>query len=196
MLSVKALVQSIALLFVILDPIGNAPVFYSLTADIEDWKRSRVVRISVAVAALILLCFLVLGELLLSLFNVGLDDLKIAGGIVLFIMAVQGILGKLEAEKISAEEVAVVPIATPLLAGPGAITTIMYLSRALGYVYALISLVVNVALSYVVLSRSSSLFRLLGRNGSLALSRIMAMLLAAIAVSMIKDGLLDVISSL
>lgn len=192
---VYLLMQSILILFVILDSIGNAPIFYSLTAFLDLKERRNVISLSVIVATLILFIFALVGTYVLSFFNITVDDFRIAGGIILFIFAIQGILGKVEAEYVEREAVAIVPMATPLLAGPGAITTVIYLSQVYGVQYSITSIFANALISYILLINGEKLLSTLGKNGTIALSRIMAIILAAIAISMIRNGILNILNT-
>ena len=194
-IDVYAFLQTTLILFVILDPLGNAPIFYSLTIMLSEKDRRSIIRMSVIVATLILLIFSIGGVLILSFFNITVDDFRIAGGTILFIIAVKGILGRVEAESVERESVAVVPMATPLLAGPGSITTVIYIAQAYGIHYSIISIIINTALAYFLLVNGDKLLAILGRNGSVALARIMAMILAAIAVSMVREGIIHIVGS-
>ena len=191
-----AFLQTILILFVILDPLGNAPIFYSLTIMLSEKERRSIIRMSVIVATLILLTFSVGGAIILNFFNITVDDFRIAGGTILFIIAVKGILGKVEAESVEREAVAIVPMATPLLAGPGSITTVIYIAQAYGIHYSILSIIINTIVAYLLLVNGDRLLAILGRNGSIALARIMAMILAAIAVSMIREGIMHTVEEL
>jgi len=184
------------MLFIILDPLGNAPIFYFLTMMLSEKDRRSIIRLSVIVATLILLIFSTGGVLILNFFNITVDDFRIAGGTILFIIAVKGILGRVEAETVERETIAVVPMATPLLAGPGSITTVIYVAQAYGIHYSIISIIINATLAYFLLINGDRLLAILGRNGSIALARIMAMILAAIAVSMVREGITHIAESI
>ena len=184
--------QSSLILFVILDPLGNAPIFYSLTMMLSEKDRRSIIKMSVIVATIILLIFSLGGPLILQFFSITVDDFRIAGGTILFIIAVKGILGRVEAESVEREAVAIVPMATPLLAGPGSITTVIYIAQAFGIHYSVLSIIINSIIAYILLVNGDKLLAILGKNGSIALARIMAMVLAAIAVSMIREGVVHI----
>lgn len=193
-------IQAILLLFIAVDPIGNAPLFYGITAELESARRQAIVKKSIIVATLILLLFAVAGDALLYYFGLMLADFRIAGGIILFIYGIAGIFGRTEAETIGrseeAESLAIVPLATPLLAGPAAIATVLYLKALYGLTITLLSIAVNSAVTFTMLYHSQKLMELLGRNGAIALSKIMSILLAAIAVAMIRSGIYEVVKGL
>ena len=136
------------------------------------------------------------GKLILDFFHISVDDFRIAGGLILLIVAIEGLLGRVEAMKIKPEQLTVVPLATPLLAGPGSISIVMYLMEG-GYGVAptMVSIVANVALAWAILTYSDKVFRVLGKNGSLVFARIMSFILAALAVAMIREGILGVMAA-
>ncbi len=183
------LIKGILMLFIVLDAPGNAPLFYFFTKDLEPWRRIRTIRKSIVIATIILLFFAFAGDYVLSYFDITVNDFRIAGGIILFIYAVLGLLGHTEAETVKGEEIAVVPLAMPLLAGPGSITVVIYLKYWAGLPVALISILVNVVIAWVLLENGGRLLELLGKQGSMALSKIFAILLAAYAVAMIREGI-------
>jgi multiple antibiotic resistance protein len=193
-------IQAILLLFIAVDPIGNAPLFYGITVELEAATRRSIVRKSIIVATIILVVFAVAGDLLLYYFGLMLADFRIAGGIILLIYGIAGIFGRTEAETIGrpeeVEAIAIVPLATPLLAGPAAIATVLYLKAAYGLAISLLSIAINSLVTFAMLYHSQKLMELLGRNGAIALSKIMSILLAAIAIAMIRQGVYEVIEKL
>ncbi len=188
--------ESILLLFVVFDSIGNAPLFLALTKDFEPAKRRRIMNQSIAVACLLLVFFTIAGEHLLIVLGVTLDDFRIAGGILLLILAIEGLLGREEAHFIRSEQIAIVPLATPLLAGPGSICTVLYLASAYGYLPTLISIFVNAMIAWLIFRYVEFLVKVLGHNFIVALSRIMAFILAVLSISMIRRGLAGLLRSL
>ncbi len=196
MIDWRALWDSFIMLFVVFDAVGNVPIFYSLTSHL-DWRaRREIFTKSVIVAGFLLLFFMFFGSFFLSYYGVTLDDFRIAGGLLLFIIAVKGALGKVEAETLRSEDIAVVPMATPLLAGPGSIYVVMYLYSVYGFTSTLVSILLNMGIAILVLRYSDKLLTKLGKNLILVLSRIMSLLLAVIAVTMVREGLQGIIASL
>lgn len=184
------------MLFVVFDAVGNVPIFYSLTEGLDIKERRKTIQNSVIIAGGILLFFALGGELLLNFFHVSIDDFRIAGGAILFIIAVEGLLGRVEAMKIKPEHLAVVPLATPLLAGPGSISLVIYLVNAgYGLGPTIASIVANVIIAWIMLTYCDVVSRVLGKNGSLVLSRIMALIIAAIAIAMIREGVMNILTS-
>ncbi|MBC7127937.1 MAG: MarC family protein [Candidatus Methanosuratus sp.] len=182
--------QGFLTLFIIFDPIGNVPLFHAFTSSFEAQKKAKILNDSVKVAFAILVVFAVIGAYILDFFRISMDDFKIAGGVLLFIMSIEGLLGKEEGRWMNREDVAIVPLATPLMAGPGSIYTVMYLMQPPnGPLVALFAIVANVILQWALLRSSNTLMKVLGRAGSTIISRIMAFILSAIAIGMIRSGL-------
>ena len=144
-----------------------------------------------------LVAFMAFGRLLFDAINVSVDDFKVAAGIVLFILSVELVLGRLEPGmmKVEAEDVAIVPLATPLLAGPGSISTVMYLVEVIGPIETLASVGLNVALTYLIFRSSERIFGVLGRNGSRAVTRIIGLIIAAMAIAIIREGLQGILAA-
>lgn len=185
--------QGFLTLFIIFDPIGNVPLFHAFTSSFEAQKKAKILNDSVKVAFAILVVFAVIGAYILDFFRISMDDFKIAGGVLLFIMSIEGLLGKEEGRWMNREDVAIVPLATPLMAGPGSIYTVMYLMQPPnGPLVALFAITANVILQWALLRSSNTLMKVLGRAGSTIISRIMAFILSAIAIGMIRSGLVGV----
>ncbi|HIQ23669.1 MAG TPA: MarC family protein [Pyrodictium delaneyi] len=199
-LNADQLIRSLIILFIAIDPLGNAPLFYGLTATLSNEKRRAIVRQSCKIATLILVAFALGGDVLLSYFGLSVADFRISGGIILLIYGVAGILGWTEASMIKhpeeAETIAVVPLATPLLAGPAAIATVLYIKAVYGINYAIAAISVNTLITFAMLNNSQKLMDMLGKNGAIALSKIMSILLAAIAIAMIREGIVEVVKDM
>lgn len=188
---IQLYIQAFITLFVIFDPIGNIPLFHSFTKKFDYAKKKRIINQSVLIALLILVFFAIGGIYILSIFNISINDFRIAGGILLFILSIEGLLGREEARWIDSEDVAVVPLATPLMAGPGSIYTVIYLMQSpYGPTFAFVAMGGNVLVQWLLLVYSDKVLRLIGKTGSTIISRIMAFILSAIAIGMIRVGLI------
>jgi multiple antibiotic resistance protein len=187
----QAVGETFVTLFVIMDPLGNIPYFVSLTADAAAARR-RVLAVQAAVAAgALVVGFALFGRLILDYLHISLASLSIAGGLLLLLVALQSFRG----ESLPAEEatnVALVPLATPLLAGPGAIAAVMLLAARysdpgarLGLIIGIGAVVVTIALSFVLAAQVSRVLRPAAIN---FLNRVLALLLSAIAVQIIVDA--------
>lgn len=184
------------MLFIILDPIGNAPIFHSLTINMDKNQRTSIIKKSVFIATILLLIIGIIGEAFFKFFGISLNDFRIAGGVILFIYGVQGILGKTEAQEISGDSsLAIIPLATPLLAGPGAIATVIYIKYRWGTATMVGSILIDSLVTLSILLLGEKLFKYLGKDGSLLLVKLFSMLLAAIAVNMIGQGIIGYLES-
>jgi multiple antibiotic resistance protein len=188
--------SSFALLFAIFDPIGSVPIYMAVTKPFPE-ERARIVRQSVVVATAILYVFAYLGWVIFDLLGITLDDFRIAGGIVLFMVAIEHLGGRAKPESEDASEVAVFPLATPLLAGPGAISTVVILANPpYGPLMTFLVITGNALVAYAILAKSDWVQRILGENGSRALSRITALLIAALAISFVREGIVNIVGSI
>lgn len=185
------LARGIISLFLIVDPLGNIPIFIGLTRELGEEDRWRAFKTAVITGFSLLLVFSVAGRWVLELFNITLESFKVAGGALLLVLAFQ-LLTKNELEEPgSPEESGVVPLGIPLLAGPGAITTTIVSLETIGTPLTIVSVIVVAALTWIILKFINPIYRFLGRTGSLIISKIMAMLIAAIAVQYILEGITE-----
>ena len=175
-------------LFVAMDPFGILPIYMSVTVDLADREKTKVIKHSTAAALIICLAFVAVGEAIFSILGITVDDFKIAGGLLLLVFAIIELVGQKQDYK-KAHDVGIVPIGVPLLVGPAVLTTLIVLVDHYGIIPTLISLVLNLILTYAVFSGARPILKLIGKNGVIAISKIVALLLAAIAVMMIRIGL-------
>ena len=192
---VAALVKSVIALFIITDSPGNLPFFIGLTEDQTKEERRKIFALSILTGFFMLIFFIFAGTLILDLFNVTLDDFKIAGGILLLYIAIELMLrGKFNVEH--KEDVGVVPLGIPLLVGPGAITTALVLLKLYGYQVVLTAILICFFLIFLVLYFAENIYSFLGKNGTLIITKIAAIIIAAIAVQFIRQGIVDLIKSM
>ncbi len=191
------ILKSIVMLFIVLDPIGTTPYYQAFTARLSGGERARVLRLTIVVAALMLLAFAIIGDAIFRLLNITLADFKVAAGLLLLIaslaLLLEAPLGFLRGEP---ERMAIVPLATPLLAGPAAISVTLLIKYTAGSHVAVIAITVNMMLTYMILALSDSIVRLLGRQGLLILDKFMSLLMAALAVSLIRQGVEEALTLL
>ncbi len=183
--------QAFIPLFVAIDPIGLAAVFLGLGQSMPANQRQTIANQAVWTGGLVALGFLFLGQSVFSALGISVSDFQVAGGLILFILAAKDLIQSTgEPERLS-EDFGVVPLGMPLIAGPASITTLLVLaqSRAIGLVVTLVALAANLVIVVLALHYSAWLGRKIGPTGLRAISKIIAMLLAAIAVSMIRQGL-------
>ena len=184
------IVRSTIALFVVIDPIGSVPVFIALTQKMERTERVSVTKIAIITAAGLLFVFAVAGTQILSIFSITISSFMVAGGILLFIVAIELLThGEWRFAGAGAQgESGVVPLAFPLLAGPGAITAVMISFQTAGLIVTALSILIVIGITYVVLRYVDRIYRVLGRRGSIIVTRVFAVLVAAIAVQFIVDG--------
>ncbi|HLE64965.1 MAG TPA: MarC family protein [Candidatus Bathyarchaeia archaeon] len=176
-------------LFIIVDPIGLVPVFSALTKDLPRPEKKRMFRNIVYTGSALLLLFALAGQQLLLLFGISLQSFMIAGGMLLLLLSVEILLRGERVQKTPGEDAGIVPIAFPLLVGPGAITTTMISIQSYGLEVAIPSILIVMFLTWVVLRLTDGINRLLGRTGSAVVARVMAVFIAAIAIQFIIEGI-------
>jgi multiple antibiotic resistance protein len=181
-------------LTVIIDPLGNVPVFLALTGGHERKQRVRAAYVATVVAASVILSFALFGELLLDYLNVSLESLMVAGGLLLFIVALEMLRGETGSLAGHSEaNVAFVPLGTPLLAGPGAIVATMVLMRqhadAGGWTGVILGVLAALATNLLALRFASWFGRALRPSAIAFLTRIMGLLLTAIAVQLVVTAI-------
>jgi len=182
------LLKSAISLFIVMDPIGLVPLIVSLTSNLSREHSKKVVRSTIYTAASLLLAFALAGHQILQLFGVSIESFSIAGGLLLLLLSFELLLKGWEL-KGNAIEVGAVPLAFPLLVGPGAITTTIITLERYGIAVALLSVGIAIMLTLIVFNFMHMLNRLLGQLGSLIVSRVMAILIAAIAIEFIISGI-------
>src|SRR5208283_5012578 len=176
-------------LFIIVDPFGNIPIFVGLTEKIPDAQEKKVYNTAILVGMALLLVFAFTGQEILTLFGLSIYSFEVAGGILLLIIAIRILItGSMHENVESPESLGAVPIAIPLLVGPGAITTTIFDLQAYGIVIAILAVLIVLSLTWVILRHINGIYRFLGKTGSLVIARVMALLIAAIAVQYILTG--------
>lgn len=197
-LDVQLLISVFVTLFVIMDPPGTVPIFLALTQPMSRTQRNRAARQAIAVAFGVIVGFALFGRALLSYLHVSLPALQAAGGLLLLVIAMELLTGKYEDPQPSSDgsvNVAMVPLGTPLLAGPGAIVATMVFVQqtdgtAADWLAVLLAVIgVHICL-YLAMRFAGLIHRVLGESGTTLVSRIAGLLLAAIAVQMLADAVL------
>jgi multiple antibiotic resistance protein len=190
MLGFEELIYATTLLFFIFDPFATVPMFITLTRDQDQKEQMASANKAVLVAGLLFVIFALIGTELLALFSITVDAFRIAGGIVLLLMAME-IIFSLQLSKKEETSVAWVIIATPLLSGPGVITTAILLVHLYGHFTVLIAGVISLAITWGIMRNSLLISQKVGNNAIDVFSKIIGMLLAAIAVEFIMRGSVD-----
>ncbi len=194
---------AMASIFAIVDPLGVVPFFSALTEDMSPSQKQEIVSKACLTATITLGVFAVFGQWIFAGFGFTIPAFKIAGGILLFGVAFEMLHGERSRsrltpqereETLDRDEVAIVPLGIPLLAGPGAITTVMiYMTASVAdpadklFIFA--GILLSVLSAFALLHNADRIFRKFGRTGTRAIGRIMGLLLAAIAVQFLIDGI-------
>jgi multiple antibiotic resistance protein len=183
------IVTSVIALFVVIDPIGNIPVFIALTRKLEKEEHKAVSKTAILTAGILLLIFGVAGSQILQIFGITIFSFMIAGGTLLFIIAIELLTyGEWRFIGNVKEEAGVVPLAFPLLAGPGAITAVIISYQTSGFVITVLSIIIVLAITYLILRMVNPIYKVLGNRGAMIVSRVFAVIIAAIAVQYIVEG--------
>ena len=197
--------------FAIVDPVGTLPFFVALTEGLPPEDRQIVLRRSVFVLGAVLALFALLGRFLFAVFGFTLGAFEIAGGILLFLVAFDMLQGEVTRTKFNPldreeavqrrDEIAVVPLGIPLLAGPGAISTVMiYEGSASGnpwlIVATFVAILITAGATFVVFRLGQPILRRLGRTGVMAMTRVLGLILAALGVQFVLDGVASVLPHL
>jgi len=182
-------VQAFIPMFVAIDPIGLAAIFLGLGQGVPQQQRQLIARQATLTGGGVALVFLFLGANIFKAVGISVSDFQIAGGLILFILAARDLIHSAAVPKKLPHDFGVVPLGMPLIAGPALITTLLLVAQAHGLAIALTALGANLVLVVLAFTYSEKLGRIIGATGMRAISKIIAMLLAAIAVSMIRKGL-------
>ena len=189
----NVLTSTIQLLAVV-EPFGIIPILINLTKKMEKETSKALSKTAAVTSAILLMIFAIAGTQILSTFGITVNSFMVAGGALLFIVSLEimrhGELRNIENEL---QGSGVVPIAFPLIAGPGAITSVIISQQKDGPIVTLLSIIIVIGITYIVLRSINSIYRILGNRGSEIISRIFAVILAAIAIQYIVEGLRNII---
>jgi multiple antibiotic resistance protein len=199
--TVSFFVKSFVSLFVIVNAIGNAPVFLTLLQKYEEGEKRTIIKKAIMVAGAALLVVTVTGNIFFRLLGIELYSFRIAGGILLAIVSIEMLYGRKTQTQSSADEeryyaekdeISIIPLAIPLLTGPGTLTTGIVLFGTAGTLVNRVILVLTIALvfviSYIILVRSGTILRYLGKTGATVAVRIMGLMLLSVAVQFLVGG--------
>jgi multiple antibiotic resistance protein len=200
----SAFFVALAGVFMVVDPIGVVPIFLGMTVNDTPAKMRDIALRACIVGGSLLLFFAIFGGVIFKIFGVSLSGFRVAGGIVLLITALDMLRARSsptrtspaeEEESLHKEDVAIVPLAMPLLGGPGAIAAVMVLmsrgSGAAGVASVVLAIVITFVVTYFLLRGATLVQRVLGKSGVAILERVMGLILAAIAVQFIAEGARD-----
>jgi len=176
-------------LFVAVDAIGLLPLFVSLTAGMKPPKKDRIIFQSMVTASGLAVGFIFIGKAVFHVLGITIGDFMIAGGTILFGIAITDLVTSGQRRRAPTDELGVVPLGTPMLVGPAVLTTCLVIIPEYGIIATLVSMLLNIALAGLLLKLSSRVVAVLGEAGTKALSKVVSLLLAAIAVMLVRKGL-------
>ncbi|MHB1687612.1 MAG: MarC family protein [Ignavibacteriaceae bacterium] len=181
-------------LFVAIDIIGTVPIFLGYTHSIAEHQRRKLILEALVTAFIVANLFLISGDLILTFLGITIDDFRIAGGIILLILSITDILSSSESRRNPNTDIGIVPLGVPLIMGPAALTTIIILVNNYGYLPTILSMALNLIIVGIILFNARWLIKLIGDGGAKAYAKLSSLFLAAIAVMMIRVGVLHIIS--
>ena len=182
-------------IFVAVDAIGNIPVFLSLVEGKSERAKHKIIVDSATTATVVAILFMFVGKWVLNLLGITIQDFQIAGGALLFIIAAKLLLpGAYKTAIVNGHEkdIGVFPLGTPLITGPAVLTATLIMLDSFGIIPTFISLIMNMLIVWVTLAKAEAIMKFMGTSGTRAFAKIMYIMLAAIAVMMIRRGITGV----
>ena len=178
-------------LFIAIDVVGILPIFMSLVDGIEKPQKTKIINQSVITALSVSIGFLAIGKFVFSVLGIEIYDFKMAGGLLLLVFAINDLLFSEKGKRTVTQSMGFVPLGIPLVVGPAVLTSIIVTADTYGYIPTITSLAVNLVIVWIVFLKSNFIYRLMGEGGSKAFAKVASLLLAAIAVMMIRRGFMD-----
>ncbi len=191
------LVKAFIAVFVIADALGNAPLFLVLTKGMELEQRNKVVDKASVVATLVLLAFAFAGQVILDYLHISIGSLEVAGGLLLLLIALQMLNGEIDTPIVEQErDVAITPLAFPLLAGPGTLTTVMLLMSQSpeARLSVVVGIVAAMVVTWFIVRQASRIDKFIGAEGAVIVTQLLGFLLAALAVEIGSAGIKELFS--
>jgi multiple antibiotic resistance protein len=192
---IKDFLLALIPIFVAMDAIGVLPFFLSFTEGMKVPERKRVLRASILTGFVVSLGFLAVGKIVFTVIGITIPDFKVAGGTILLIIAIRDLLFHEKNRRMDEKTVGIVPLGVPLIVGPAVLTTTIISVDTYGYMPTIISLIVNLVFAWLVFSRAAIVIRVLGEGGAKGVGKVISLLLAAIAVMMIRMGIIDMLKA-
>jgi len=182
-------------LFVAIDPIGVIPFYLAITGGLDPERRRSVLLQAMATAFGVGAGFVFLGQAIFGYLDITTSDFRVAGGAILLVLSIYDLLFASESRKPEGENVGVVPLGIPLIVGPAVLTTLVLQADANGRFPALLAFIANLAIVLAVFLLARRINKIIGDGGAAAVGKIATLLLAAIAVMMIRRGILEIIAA-
>jgi len=180
-------------LFVAVDAIGVLPMFVNLTEGLPGDQTRRITTQSVVVAAIVGLAFLAIGQAVLALLGITVADFMVAGGSLLFVLSVRDLMSMEKVQRaVDTESLGAVPLGVPLIVGPAVLATTLLLTNEHGPALTALALMANIAIAGAMFLLAETIVGFLGRTGAKTVSKLASLLLAAIAVMMVRRGIVGI----
>ncbi len=188
----SVLIQTFLAVFVLADPLGNAPIVVVLTKGMDFEKKNEVVDRATLVATLVLLGFAFAGESVLGYLHISIASLQVAGGLLLLLVALDMLQGELDTYAVDQErDVAITPLALPLLAGPGTLTTVTLLmaDQPEARLSVVVGIVAAMLVTWIIVRQAGRIEKLIGQTGAIIAAKLLGFILAALAVEIGSEGI-------
>lgn len=190
---IKNLLLAFIPVFVAVDALGVLPIFISFTQGLKKKEKTKIIFQSMLTAICLAVGFIFLGKAIFRLLDITISDFMIAGGAILFSISIIDIVTSGKKRRTPIKEFGFVPLGTPLIVGPAVLTTSFIIIDVYGLFPTLLSVVINVLLAGAIFYFSHALIRIIGESGTKAISKVTSLLLAAIAVMMMRKAILHIL---
>ena len=180
-------------IFVAIDVLGILPLFIGMTRELDSTRKKKLIRDATFTAGALALIFTITGKFIFQFLGITENDFRIGGGIILLVLSITDLLFSSDTQRTPVKELGIVPIGIPLIMGPAALTSVMIITDQFGYFLTILSLILNLIIVLIVLRNSDLLLKYLGNGGSRAVAKIASLFMTAIAVMMIRVGIMNIL---
>jgi len=179
-------------IFVAVDALGVLPLFISFTEPVKRTSRLKIIRDSVITAAAVAIIFIFVGKSAFRFLGITVYDFMVAGGVLLFILAINDLLRSEKATRAPDQSLGVVPLGMPLIVGPAVLTTSLIMLDTYGLAPTLAAVILNILIAGLIFASADFIMKIMGKGGTKAVSKVASLVLAAIAVMMIRKGIVHI----
>jgi multiple antibiotic resistance protein len=190
---IKNILLAFIPIFVAVDAVGVIPLFLFFTGNVTKKEKQKIILQSMLTAMILAIGFIFLGKGIFNFLGIEMGDFMLAGGAVLFCIAILDIISPEKKRRAPSKDFGAVPLGTPLIAGPAVLTTSLIIIGEYGLFASLISIIVNILLAGLIFSLSHLLIKVLGETGAKAMSKVTSLFLAAIAVMLMRKGIIQLL---
>lgn len=192
MITYKTLALAFIPIFVAVDALGVLPIFISLTESVKKSNRWKIIRDSMITATVVAIIFIFVGKNVFKFLGITVYDFMVAGGTLLFIISINDILKSDKSTRISDQTLGAVPLGMPLIVGPAVLTTSLIVMDTYGLVPTLCSVILNILFAGIIFYSADAVMKIIGKAGAKAFSKVASLFLAAIAVMMVRKGIIHI----